>query len=172
MVYFSDLSHRCADFSSQVKRQVVNDPRYDAVGSSSMREELFNTFMKAHGTSTIPESSTNETPVEEGEHADGKEDHIDKAERERKRREKKERAVKEREEKVKAERNKVAADIDRSRMGLNKEEGELEFRCAACLAFNLCGCWAPLTIFRLYITERCSLTRYETHRYDYILDLT
>ena len=54
-------------------------------------------------------------------------------ERERKRRERKERAVREREERVKAERSKVEADIDRSRMGLNKEEGELEFRCAACL---------------------------------------
>ena len=40
-------------------------------------------------------------------------------------------AVKESEEKVKAERSKLAADIDKSRQGLNKGEGELEFKCVA-----------------------------------------
>ncbi|KAH9951680.1 hypothetical protein B0H21DRAFT_842655 [Amylocystis lapponica] len=104
-----------------VKRKVSDDPRYDAVGSSSLREELFNSYLKAHGSSSTPETTDrNDTDKETGE--------IDEEERERKRQEKKVRAVKEREEKVKAERSKVEADIGRSRMGLNKEEGELEFR--------------------------------------------
>ena len=47
----------------QVKRNIVDDPRYDAVGSSSLREELFNTYLKAHGgsgkqtvTTSVPEA--------------------------------------------------------------------------------------------------------------------
>lgn len=115
-----------------MKRSIVDDPRYDAVGSSSLREELFNTYLKAHGETQSGTPGDTKT----GDHADST--HVEESaeERERKRRERKERAVKEREEKVKAERSKVEADIDRSRMGLNKEEGELEFRCAACLPFR------------------------------------
>ena len=47
-----------------------------------------------------------------------------------KKKERKERAVKEREEKIKVERSKLNAEIDKSRLGLNKGEAELEFRCA------------------------------------------
>ena len=54
----------------------------------------------------------------------------DANDKERKRRERQGRAVKEREEKIKAERGRVEADITKSRMGLNKEESELQFRCA------------------------------------------
>lgn len=43
--------------------------------------------------------------------------------------EKKERAVKEREEKVRLERERVEASTRKSRMDLNKEEGEREFKC-------------------------------------------
>lgn len=60
----------------------------------------------------------------------GPSEEIDEAEQERKRKERKERAVKEREDKVKAERGRLEAEIGRSRMGLNKEEGEREFMCA------------------------------------------
>ena len=109
----------------EVKKKIVDDPRYDAVGSSSLREELFNTFMKARGVTTTPEPG--QVNAEESK----KEEQVeDEAERERKRLERKERAVKEREEKIKAERSRVDAEIDRSRSGLNKEEAELEFRCA------------------------------------------
>ncbi|OCH90979.1 hypothetical protein OBBRIDRAFT_729724 [Obba rivulosa] len=108
-----------------VKRKVSHDPRYDAVGSSSLREELFNTFLKAHQSSATPEPSiSREASIPPK--AETRED--DPQERERLRKERKERAVKEREEKVRAERNKVEADIDRSRTTLNKEEGELEFK--------------------------------------------
>lgn len=115
-----------------MKRQIVDDPRYDAVGSSHLREELFNTYLKAHGE-TQPLAPGD---AKAGDHVDSTHTEENPGERERKRRERKERAVKEREEKVRAERSKVEIDIGRSRMGLDKEEGELEFRCAACFPFH------------------------------------
>lgn len=107
----------------------MDDPRYDAVGSSSLREELFDSYLKANGAvstdNKVPESPAapdvthDEQPLE------------DEAEHERRRKERKERAVKEREDKIQAERSKLNAEIDRSRSGLNREEAEQEFRCAA-----------------------------------------
>ncbi|EMD40829.1 hypothetical protein CERSUDRAFT_91575 [Gelatoporia subvermispora B] len=108
-----------------VKRKISSDPRYDAVGSSSLREELFNTFLKAHqgpATSEPPVSRETSVPPKVEIHE------VDPQERERLRKERKERAVKEREEKVRAERSRVEADIDRSRSSLTKEEGELQFK--------------------------------------------
>ncbi|EIM85639.1 uncharacterized protein STEHIDRAFT_140208 [Stereum hirsutum FP-91666 SS1] len=106
-----------------VKRKVQDDPRYDAVGSSSLREELFSTFLKAQSANTTPPAESKATP-----NSSKADDHEAEQEKEKKKREKKERAVKEREEKIKAEQRRVEADINKSRMGLNKEEGELEFR--------------------------------------------
>ncbi|KDQ64486.1 hypothetical protein JAAARDRAFT_117992 [Jaapia argillacea MUCL 33604] len=104
----------------EVKRTVSDDPRYDAVGSSTLREELFNTFMKANTTSSsaLPETSSEEQP----------EPTLSEGDKEQQRRERKERAVREREERVKSDRDRLEADINRSKMGLNKEEGEREFR--------------------------------------------
>lgn len=110
----------------QVKRKIADDPRYDAVGSSSLREELFNTFLKAQGPNVMallldpPSKHRVAVEVEAGEEEDS----------ELKRQEKKQRAVKQREEKVRAEQSRVVADIGRSRQDLDKEEGEREFRCA------------------------------------------
>ncbi|THH19791.1 hypothetical protein EW146_g1461 [Bondarzewia mesenterica] len=106
-----------------VKHKITDDPRYDAVGSSSLREELFNTFLKAQSSGSIAgsEKTTDTKPPDTGAIEDD-------GEKERKRKERKERAVKEREEKIKTERGRVEADINKSRMGLTKEEGELEFR--------------------------------------------
>lgn len=115
----------------QVKRKIVDDPRYDAVGSSHLREELFNTYLKAHGSDPVPDVTQTAQPEQSGE---GSVEHAEsEADRERKRKERKERAVKEREERIKVERGKVNADIDRSRHVIDKEEGELEFRCATYL---------------------------------------
>ncbi|KAG1779704.1 Hsp90 protein-domain-containing protein [Suillus placidus] len=100
-----------------VKRKLSHDARYDAVGSSSLREELFQTFLKAHGSSSSHSASTqvkDETSTEE--------------DAEQKRRDKKEQALKEREQKVRADRSRMDAEIGRSKMGLNLEEGEREFR--------------------------------------------
>ena len=97
------------------------------MGSSSLREELFNTFIKA-GASEEPTRALSPNSTEQGSSRPTAQE--DEEERERRRKERKERAVKEREEKVKAERSKLEAEIDRSKLGLTKEEGELEFRCA------------------------------------------
>lgn len=105
-----------------VKRNISSDPRYDAVGSSSLREELFNTFLKA---STAPPKLDETKEVEEPVNPEE-----DEAEQELKRKEKKERAVRDREQKVRSDMNRVEADIGRSKMGLNKEEDEREFRWA------------------------------------------
>lgn len=137
----------------QVKRNISRDPRYDAVGSSSLREELFNTFLKANGAMIGSASPSQEK--ESGEAAEMTiED--DEEERERKRKEKKERAVKERETQVKAERSRVEADIGRSRMGLTKEEGESQFRCGIPIPVlkvgTLRSC-ATSMIFRTMLTD-------------------
>ncbi|OSC98923.1 hypothetical protein PYCCODRAFT_1470576 [Trametes coccinea BRFM310] len=109
----------------EIKKHLVSDPRYDAVGSSSLREELFNTYIKAGASDPAANSSTSDGAgaPQSSEIPEGKEE-----DRERRRKERMERAVKEREEKVRAERSKVEAAIDRSKQGLTKEEGELEFR--------------------------------------------
>lgn len=110
---------------TQVKKGIVNDPRYDAVGSSSLREELFNTFIKARETAAFQTATS--TPEDDDSKANAE---MSEADRERQRKERKERAVKERENKVRSERSKVDADIVKSRQGLNRGEDELEFRCA------------------------------------------
>ncbi|KAI0770832.1 hypothetical protein BC629DRAFT_1595770 [Irpex lacteus] len=111
-----------------VKKSITSDPRYDAVGSSSLREELFQSYIKANGAvSTMADDRTNSV-VGQTELSGTKATEEDEGEKERKRKERKERAVKEREEKIQAERNKVNAEIDRSRSGLSKGEAELEFR--------------------------------------------
>lgn len=109
----------------QIKKHLVSDPRYDAVGSSSLREELFNTYLKAGVASDEPaETSTSKDGAEQQPAED---DH----ERDRRKKERKERAVLDRENKVRVERSKVNAEIDRSKLGLTREEGELGFRCAS-----------------------------------------
>lgn len=125
-----------------------DDPRYDAVGSSSLREELFSTFLKAQSANTTPPAESKATP-----NSSKADDHEAEQEKEKKKREKKERAVKEREEKIKAEQRRVVADINKSRMGLNKEEGELEFRCAG----------IPNDIRRLQILRRAHSGFYPPH---------
>lgn len=103
-----------------MKRKVSHDARYDAVGSSSLREELFQTFLKAHGS-----SSSYSAPAP-GKDETGKTD-ITSEDSERRRREKKEQALKDREEEVRAERSRMDAEIGRSKMSLNTEEGKREF---------------------------------------------
>ncbi|KAF9055246.1 HSP90-domain-containing protein [Hymenopellis radicata] len=102
-----------------IKRSLSRDPRYDAVGSSSLREELFNTFRKAQ----LGDVEMQDAPKPED---DNKSPSTSKAAESLTSR--KERALKEREDKVKAERSRMEASIDRSRNELNKEEGEREFK--------------------------------------------
>lgn len=107
------------------KRKISSDPRYDAVGSSSLREELFNTFLKVN----TGDSSTSR-PSASSSHSPGKKVEEGPEEAERKKKEKRERALREREQQVRAGLSKVGAQIERSRAGLNKEEDERDFRCA------------------------------------------
>ncbi|KAK0486950.1 hypothetical protein EDD18DRAFT_1192549 [Armillaria luteobubalina] len=104
-----------------VKRSLTRDPRYDAVGSSSLREELFRTFQKAQEKGRDEKAAMIEHSPDSGKMG------VDIDENER-RRLRKEKAVREREEKVRIERGIVEANIGRSRNELNKEEGERDFR--------------------------------------------
>jgi hypothetical protein len=112
---------------NQVKNKISKDPRYDAVGSSSLREELYNTFIKAQ--EGMPSSEKSVAIEDDGPTV---EDKVSKQER-------RERAVRERQAQVEAERQRVEADIDRSKFTLNQEEGEALFRCANCRSKDLLG---------------------------------
>ncbi|KAJ7591081.1 Hsp90 protein-domain-containing protein [Mycena floridula] len=96
-----------------VKRGLVSDPRYDAVGSSSLREELFNVFLKAvtNPVTEAPESSSTSLPKPTESKMD-----------------RKERAVREREEQVRAERQRLETDIGKSKSNLNRGEEESDFK--------------------------------------------
>jgi heat shock protein beta len=92
-------------------------------------------------------ASETQSKVDEAMHGDEAPDaEEDEQERIRKRKEK---AVREREEKVSAERSRVGAEIGRSRLALNKDEGEREFRCATwpCHPPLICTCLIALIMF-------------------------
>ncbi|KAF8739019.1 FF domain, partial [Rhizoctonia solani] len=97
-----------------VKRGISQDSRYDAVGSASRREELFNKFK----SSAKYESSKSE-PAEANPESKGEKERESKAAR-------RERALKEREAQVRAVQSNVERDINQSRGKLGREEAELE----------------------------------------------
>ena len=124
----------------EVKRGLDKDPRYDAVGSSSLREELFNTYLKtlagaANAASTHISASA--TGIDAGAPSSAADDSGLK----RNDREKKERAVREREEKVRRERERLDAENARSRKELSREEDELQFMCAIISDHCVSCCW-------------------------------
>lgn len=92
-----------------IKKEFQKDPRYDAIGSSSLREELFDTFSKTLSTNIRTEEKREENVEEE-------------------KKRKREKAVKEREERVRAEKERVERENARSRAGLTGAEVELAFR--------------------------------------------
>lgn len=112
----------------EVKRGLDKDPRYDAVGSSSLREELFNTYRKslARGDS----SATARVPASDSEMGASAAPTRDGSDLKRLDREKKARAVREREDKVRRERERLDVENARSRDELSREEDELQFLCA------------------------------------------
>jgi hypothetical protein len=99
---------------TQVKKAISADPRYDAVGSSSLREELFDTFLTSQSNKTVTD------PIDKPAFDTASIEGVDGTQ---KRKDRKAQAVKEREEKIKAERDRVQANIEKSRVDLNKEEG-------------------------------------------------
>ncbi|CCO33875.1 Transcription elongation regulator 1 AltName: Full=Formin-binding protein 28 [Rhizoctonia solani AG-1 IB] len=97
-----------------VKRGIAQDPRYDAVGSASRREELFNKF-KSSAKHEPSETELTETSSENK----GEKEKESKAAR-------RERALKEREAQVRVAQSNVERDINQSRGKLGREEAELE----------------------------------------------
>jgi hypothetical protein len=117
-----DLHHEVGGPWRDIKKAFVKDPRYDAVGSSSLREELYEAFVK-----TLEE---NKMDVDASSGPSNTEDQpkapeVDPEEDKRRRREK---AMKERGDMVKAEKEKMEKANARSRAGLSLEEGELSFK--------------------------------------------
>ncbi|KAF9058208.1 hypothetical protein BJ165DRAFT_1426379 [Panaeolus papilionaceus] len=122
--FFALLKEKLSDKQDlpwkEAKKSVHKDPRYDAVGSSSLREELYNTFLKGiagKSTAEIPEKS--QSPEKDDNAME-----VDQAEDKQKRREK---AVKEREAKVVEERQRLEARNEKTKKGMNMEEGERAF---------------------------------------------
>jgi hypothetical protein len=106
-----------------VKKPLYSDPRYDAVGSSSLREELFNTYLKGISVSTSNNAKESEP---------GNPKPMERESREARR----ERALREREQKVKIEQGKVNIAIEKTRTGMNLEEGERLFKCVVYCLFH------------------------------------
>lgn len=98
----------------QVKRDIFHDPRYDSVGSSSRREELFLTYVKEFSGMSSEQHS--QFQDEKGVVAPDVQLEDRKA-----------RAIREREEKVKSMREKVTGKIELSKIGIDIEEGERNF---------------------------------------------
>lgn len=129
---------------SDAKKHFQKDPRYDEVGSSSLREELYETFAKMQSQDDATPSTTVDTadPRTSNSGATTTED-------ERKRR--REKAVKEREERVRLEKEKVEQANAKSRVGLTQAETELTFK------------WVYLFDRQFLILTTVKVS---THRYD------
>ncbi|KAG7527712.1 hypothetical protein FFLO_06660 [Filobasidium floriforme] len=97
----------------QVKRGMTSDPRYDAVGSSSLRAELFQRHVKSLGAQA--ESSRTETPEEVA------------ARKARERKEKAQASLRERQQQVQGEKMRLERDVQKSKLGAGREDGEREF---------------------------------------------
>jgi hypothetical protein len=100
---------------ADVKKGITKDSRYDAVGSSSLREELFATYIKKLASSSSGEAGAGETA---------------EAAAERKLKERKAKAeasLKEREAKIRQEKERVGKEVARSQIGAGREEGERLF---------------------------------------------
>jgi len=117
-----NLQHEVGGPWKDVKKAFVKDLRYDAVGSSSLREELYEAFVKTLEESKMDVNANGGSSITKDP---SKGPEVDPEEEKRRRREK---AVKEREEMVRAEKEKVEKANARSRAGLSLEEGELSFK--------------------------------------------
>jgi transcription elongation regulator 1 len=96
---------------ADVRKSISSDPRYDAVGSSTLRQELFDTHIKKLASS----STVAETPKEAAER------------KVRERKAKEEASLRERQARVQQEQEKVSLEANKSRAGASREEGERLF---------------------------------------------
>ncbi|CDZ98049.1 Transcription factor CA150 [Phaffia rhodozyma] len=102
-----------------VKRKFERDPRYDAVGSSSLREELFQSFLKRPSKQTTSaESKSSSAPLTAAEL---------EAQKAKDKKERAEASLREREEKVRAQQGKIRLETGRARGMVGREEAEREF---------------------------------------------
>jgi transcription elongation regulator 1 len=99
-----------ASIWAEVKKGISGDARYDAVGSSSLREELFEGYKKKLAMKSEDENGEDE-----------------KTRKERERKEKAEASLREREAKVREEKDRVGKEMGKSRAGAGREEGERLF---------------------------------------------
>ena len=97
----------------QVKGSMTSDPRYDAVGSSSLRAELFQRHIKSLASQA--ESARTETPEEIA------------AKKARERKEKAQASLRERQQQVQGEKIRLERDVMKSKLGAGREDGEREF---------------------------------------------
>ncbi|WVN88207.1 uncharacterized protein L203_103408 [Cryptococcus depauperatus CBS 7841] len=129
---------------SLVKRNLSSDPRYDAVGSSSLREDLFNIYTRRLSSGSTVASIAEKCNLADKEEAavsrlaeskapqselSGKKESKEEAAT-RKIAERKTRAeasLGERENKVREERQRIEMEMKKSRAGADKEEGERLF---------------------------------------------
>lgn len=98
--------------STQIKQGMVSDPRYDAVGSSSLRESLFNQYKQGLAW-----------PLTQGYDEvkqDGQDKKMSKEERAKASLQVRERAVRDAQQQS-------SRDLQRSRQGAEREEGEREY---------------------------------------------
>lgn len=102
----------------------MKDPRYDAVGSSSRREELFNTFLKAFTSGSLSSLKYDDdqqslSPASDPTAASNISTGLDRKART-------ERALRERQEQARAQKGQVEHNIDRSKAALTSVEAETE----------------------------------------------
>lgn len=105
-----------------VKRPLTSDSRYDAVGSSSLREELFRRYLKDLATEAEKRKSSSSST---SAIAQTEEDVA--ARRAREKRERAEASIRERQQRVQGERAQIERDLQRSKLGASREEGERAF---------------------------------------------
>ncbi|CAK5262727.1 unnamed protein product [Mycena citricolor] len=115
-------SHRETKYAlERCEAWACEGPPVRRCGSSSLREELYDTFMKGNALS----SASGSKAIEKEEDKPEEETY---EEQQRKRKERASQALKDRESKVKADMERVDAQIGRSRQISDKEEGELLFK--------------------------------------------
>jgi transcription elongation regulator 1 len=113
-----------APHREQVKKRHASDPRYAAVNSSSLREQLFEKHLASlasssgshHPSRTAPVASTSSSSTKPAQ-APSKEDKAARAAA----------SLREREEKVRLEKMRNARSAERARGHLGKDEAEREF---------------------------------------------
>ncbi|GAA6039894.1 hypothetical protein JCM8097_006787 [Rhodosporidiobolus ruineniae] len=104
---------------AEVKKRHANDPRYAAVNSSSLREQLFTKHLSllTSGRALPSTSSSSSAPSSSSTPAPTKEDKAARAAA----------SLREREEKVRMEKMRAERETGRARGNLGKEEAEREF---------------------------------------------